>query len=79
MRAVQLSQEPMITVRFLFAQMANLNLAFSTRSAQGIPRHVYRLLAGDFFQICHKSSLNKIVEAMATVNLYENRTASACL
>ena len=31
------------------------------------------------FQMCQKSSLNKIVEATAPVNPYENRTAATCL
>ena len=32
-----------------------------------------------FFQICHKSSLNKTVEARAPMNPYGNCTADACL
>ena len=32
-----------------------------------------------FFIFCHNSSLNKVIEAMVLLNLYENRTVTACL
>ena len=42
--------------------------------------HDYGLHAYNFFfQICYKSSLNKIIETTAPMNPYKNRTATACL
>ena len=70
--------------RTIFCPNDSLENSISARSASGLCtmllRHVYGLRAYDFFfQICHKSSLNKIVEATAPVNPYGNCTADACL
>ena len=55
-------------------------LDYSTASARCQPDAPLTCLgAKGFFQICHKFSLNKIVEATAGVNLYRNHMASVCL
>ena len=41
-----------------------------------ILRCVYGLWAYEFFQICHCAELNKIVEAMMPVNLYDDHKVS---
>ena len=51
----------------------------SARPPHDIPTTCLRAAGLRSFQICRKSSLNKIVEATAPMNPYENGTAAACL
>ena len=81
-RAVRLSVEPMITVQFLFGPNDHLKscvyLKLCGQLLQDAPTTCLRAVGIRFFQIRHKSSLYKIIEASATrVNQYENHMALA--